>query len=101
VNCIDEHERAHFVSHPCSPGDITDRSKRVRRRANGNHFCPGIHDALEIIPVELPGFRDHSHGANTEIPVLCDLPPWIRVRMMIELRDDDLIALRKRAPDRA
>jgi hypothetical protein len=45
-----------------------------------------------MIPVELARLGNHSNSVHAEISVSRQLSPWIDVRMMIELGDDNLIS---------
>ena len=48
--------------------------------------------AVQVVPVELAGFRDHPDLKDGDTPLALERPPWIDVGVMVQLGDDDRIA---------
>ena len=100
VNGVNEAQSSRFVSGSRDRGNIVDGSDGVRGVADGHEFRSLIDQRVESIEVERAVFDVHVGGVN-DGAALFQGPPRGDVRIVIELRDDDLVTLFQLASDGA
>ena len=92
MNRVDIREGADIARHSRRAANIAHGSQCVRCSSNRNQLGPPVDQAFKVIPIQLPCSGNHPDSSHAQVPVLRELPPRVRVRVVIELRDDYLVA---------
>ena len=91
---IDERQRIGLVRHGDGPGDVVDRPERIGRGPDRQELGAMLAQAaVQVIPVELAGLGDHPGLADDDAALALEGPPGVDVGVMVELGDDDRVAL--------
>jgi len=86
---------------PTSGGDVRNRADRVRRGADRQDLRPGVERRFQARPIQPAVVQLHLHGAYGYAAIALQRAPGRDIAVMVELRDDDLVALAKLPSDRA
>ncbi len=89
---VDEGERAGIPRETADPLDVVDRSERVRGPADRHELRPRADRALEILFVELARLGTHPDSSDRDPPLALQSLPGVDIGVVVELRDDDLVA---------
>ena len=101
VDGVGPGERAGRVRELDDPRDVGQRADRVRGEREGDDARPVGELPLEVVEVE-PASSSTLGEADDQVEVARELEPRRDVAVVVELRDDDLVAgARARAPRRA
>ena len=101
MNRVHKHVRAHGFGEPARALQVVERAERVRGSADGDELGALVHLTLEIVPVERARPGVHANDAERDAALARKRLPWRDVGVMIKLCDDDLVARRERATERA
>ena len=100
VHGIDERKGLGLACHGDGPGHVVDRSQRIGRRPDRQQLDAMVaQTAVQVVPIELAGLRDHPNLEDRDAPLALECPPGIDIGVMVELGDDDRIAWPQPSPE--
>src|SRR2546428_14159370 len=98
---IDERERPYRVRQLDRATKIVDRAKCIAAGAEGHYFRLLRNQPLEIVPIELAGFRIHLREIQGYTALFEQCLPGRDISVMFQFSCDDFIAWTDRASQRA
>ena len=101
VNRVNEEVSADGAREAERAPRVRQRAQSVRGRADGDDPCARADFRLEVVPVERARLCVHTHDAQDYLALALKRLPRRDVGVMIQLRDDDLVARRERSTKRA
>ena len=90
---VDERQRVGLAGHGHGTGDVVDGTQGVGGRADRQETRAVIGQAaVQVVPVELAGLRDHLHPEHADASLALEGTPGVDVGVMVQLGDDHGIA---------
>ena len=89
---VDENLRARRVRHIRCASDVGDGAESIRGGADRDQFGARIELPVEVVQIELSGFRNHLRHPHRDAAFLLQGAPGSNVGVVIQFRHDDFVA---------